>query len=205
MKSSKLLSIIVLLNCATQSFGTSGHGFNNLFSRAKNIILSLTAITIVADSNTASNDNTVSSNIFSRKKMIRDRHKNEKVEGYWASNQDPSKDYYHGIYPWPEANPQPWTGQIAFSAKLEKIENVLKKSRVTTGCKKSGIIGYRGMSISRFEPDKYVGSREFKYVDSETEEVIRWPEAFRPYYVDKFNVKPSEEFHEFVMNYPGKR
>ena len=223
MKSSKLLSIIVLLNCATQSYIMSGHGFNRLFSRAKNIILSLTAITIVSDSNTASNDNTVSSNIFSRKKMIRDD-RNEKVEGYWAINlvgHSLDEGYwarklvghslarfiffissfwyrlggYHGKYPWPEANSQPWPGQVTFSAKLKKIENILKKSP-------ESFVGCFGMSPSRFELNKNVGCREFQYVDLETNEVIIWPEAFRPYYVDKFNVKPSEEFYEFVMNYP---
>jgi len=192
MKSSKLLSIVILLSCATQSFGLSGRWFSRLFSRA-NIICSFVAATIVAGLSTDLNDNTVSSNIFSRKKMMRDHFCKGKVEGYWASHPDPSKDRYHGRYPWPEANSQPWPGQVEFSDILAKIEKILEKSP-------EGIIQYKGLSMSRFEPNRCVGSREFKWVDSETKEVIRWPKAFRIYYVDQFNVKPSEEFYKFITS-----
>ena len=48
-----------------------------------------------------------------------------------------------------------------------------------------------------------MGSCEFIYGNQSTQEVIRWPKGFSQHYIEKFNVQPSEEFYNFVMNFSG--
>ncbi len=134
-----------------------------------------------------------------------------KVEGYWASDEDPSKDSYKGKYPFPKANPKPWPTQKEFlerlerlteKAKLEKAKSVALGTQYDNNWSGYSVINWRGVSISRFEPSKYVGSQDYVYKDPKTGEEIYWTEAFGPYYVKKFNVKPSKEFYDWVMNNP---
>ena len=125
---------------------------------------------------------------FDRQKMVFDGYW-KKVEGYWADNQDPAKDSYKGKYPFPQKHAHPWPTQEEFLRKLSVLES------------KAKVIGYRGLSPSRFE-DLHVGSREYQYKAHWVGKLICWPEAFGPYYVEKFNVKPSKEFYDWVMNNP---
>lgn len=134
--------------------------------------------------------------IFDRDRMVGDN--GNLIEGYWALYGIPncavgriepsSKDFYDGKYPIVKANPEPMPRQEEFLERLKAIE----QSAMQTA--------YGGVSPSRFE-DIHVGNTEYSIVDQKTGKQVCWPQAFGPYYVRNFNVRPSEEFYNFVMNY----
>lgn len=135
--------------------------------------------------------------IFDRERMVHEGD-GAAVEGYWALYSNPgyiggpikkgSKDFYEGKYPEVKANPEPMPNQDEFLARLSNIEKSAFKQR------------FLGVSPSRFE-DIHVGNTEYSINDPKTGTWITWPESFGPYYVRRFNVRPSREFYDFVMNY----
>jgi len=56
-----------------------------------------------------------------------------------------------------------------------------------------------GIAHSRLEEGFAPGDGEFTYYGQADSKPIRWTDAFRGYYVGKFNVKPSREFYQFVQ------
>lgn len=95
-----------------------------------------------------------------------------KKEGFWYSKETPG-------FPMPVANATPWEGKNEFLSKLSKIEE------------KAVIIRYRGWSVCRI-CSKHNGSTEFNLAG------WCWPSGFR-HYVEEHNVKPSNEFLNFVL------
>lgn len=105
-------------------------------------------------------------------------HKQSRIEGYWGKNPQDQE------YPWPQANDQPWEGQEFFLKKLEMIENRNPPDNYHR---------YRGFSICRI-CGCVNGSAEH-----ETDGWL-WPTGFR-HYVDEHNVRPSNDFIQFVINH----
>lgn len=121
------------------------------------------------------------------KKGISGYHENILVEGYWATSPFIEQDMYHGKYPFPISHKQPWPGKQKFFEKLVLIE----------ASNKVELICMRGVAPSRLE-SSFVGNCEFHYKDDH--HTIIWTDAFNSHYVAKYNVKPSREFYDFVMN-----
>jgi hypothetical protein len=123
-----------------------------------------------------------------------------RVEGYWASSPDPTQDEYAGAYPWPVAQSRPWKGEAAFLAKLRAMEAEAaapKPPRFRKVMRGLHVESSRGRALSRFEPEKTVGSRSYGDYDADLE----WTEALGDYYVANFHVQPSREFIDYVMDY----
>jgi hypothetical protein len=100
-------------------------------------------------------------------------------EGFWHDKYERKND---GL-PMPVANKNPWGNQQFF---LEVLNRVEKGIRITPD------MCYRGYSECRI--CKCVnGSMEYQL-----DEWI-WPEGFR-HYVDRHNVKPSNEFIAFILS-----
>lgn len=112
-----------------------------------------------------------------------DRENIIEAEGYWTGL---AGDALH--YPWPQPNALPWPGQEEFLQRLAFIESSPTTIKVR----------FRGLAYSRLEKDKLLGCSEYRIGS------IRWTDAFGPYYVARFNVKPSREFYRFVMGYAVK-
>lgn len=131
---------------------------------------------------------------FDREEMNED--KDYKVEGYWASDEDKSKDFYGGKYPWPQKN-RPWKGRREFIEKLDQME-----FRCALGDEKNFRWTYcGGPTQSRLiSSPRFLGEGEFK----DSLFCIKWPDSFLSHYVEQCNVKPSREFYRFVMNYTFK-
>jgi len=142
------------------------------------------------------------------KTLTFDREKIIDVEGYWAYSADPAQDDYKGKYPFPIPHKKPWLSKDDFVKKLRKIqgEALTKTIPQYLEAKRNNFeffpriiyVSYRGHAPSRLEPGVNTeGGGE--YID--TNNNISWTVAFLPYYVEKFNVKPSREFYHYVMNY----
>jgi hypothetical protein len=95
-----------------------------------------------------------------------------KIEGYWYSKYEPK-------YPSPVANDEPWEGKAEFLEKLTQKESRTPVDR------------YKGWSNCRL-CNKNNGSTEFKTSN------WRWPEGYK-HYIEDHNVKPSDEFYQFIM------
>lgn len=83
-------------------------------------------------------------------------------------------------YPMPEPRPGPWRGQRDFLAALTLVE---QKAEVTY---------YKGSSFCRCCANRGNGSREYSKAQ------FVWPEGYR-HYVEEHNVKPPQEFIDFIM------
>jgi hypothetical protein len=118
----------------------------------------------------------------------------QRVEGYWGQHEHDHRDNL----PFPIAHAEPWPGQKEFLKKLISIESSaqfwdhdsLTESRIQ-------IFIFKGSAHSRLESHVQVSNKEFY----DTCEQIRWPHGFSWYYVARFNVKPSKEFYDYVMNF----
>lgn len=78
----------------------------------------------------------------------------------------------------PVENAEPWVGQSEFLAKLNLVEEMAKRT------------AYRGLSLCRC-CRAINGSVTYEHGGWE------WPSGFR-HYVDAHNVRPTDEFIEFV-------
>lgn len=134
--------------------------------------------------------------VFEREAMSK-RGDGMAVEGYWAGSQDPAKDGYQGQYPFPKAHAEPWVGQAEFSAKLKQIEALSRAQWDCSTMPPITKIEYRGHAYSRLAPGERVGHGEYK----DTRRNIVWPYGFRSHYIDRFNVRPSREFYDYVMSF----
>ncbi len=128
-----------------------------------------------------------------------------KVEGYWASSEDPRYDYCDGKFPFPKRHNKPWAGKDAFLAKLSNIESdarnlnwSLDLASIKSQIKVHNIwkATFRGTSISRLDGSA-VGSSQFY----DTKSKITWPAGYGSHYVEEHNVIPSREFYRYVINY----
>jgi hypothetical protein len=124
-----------------------------------------------------------------------------KAEGYWR-DQELNDQSFQKDFPWPKIHETPWTGKQEFLDKLAKMEKLANENIYdyeTDRYKKPNSLyckGYRGHSISRIDQSG-LGSHEF--VDPKKN--IVWTDALRRHYVGKYNVIPSKEFYDYVMNY----
>lgn len=108
-----------------------------------------------------------------RIKLIRYTNKNS----FWVNN-------YSGL-PLPIAHPQPWSGQKEFLTKLLAIEKSLN----------SPSIMMEGYADSRLDlSNDHVGCGEYEYNG------VRWTQGYSEHYIEKFNVRPSREFYDFIMS-----
>ena len=120
----------------------------------------------------------------------------EFTEGYWASDQDPSKDIYKGEYPWPQSSSFPEKEE--FMIKLTKVEEYLKlKEETKIKDEEDYVISYRGLSRCRICNEKN-GYKEYVFKFSKNGKV-NWPEGFR-HYVEAHEIRPSDKFVEIIMD-----
>ncbi len=130
-----------------------------------------------------------------------------RVEGYWTTIKLVFNDKGRWVdskidpnckYPFPKPHKNPWPTQKEFLTKLYKIESCAGDGN-SNSSSRSRVLCFRmkGLSPSRLEPRKNVSGNEY----CDTHENISWPAGFSWYYVAKFNVKPSREFYDYVMNH----
>lgn len=96
----------------------------------------------------------------------------KKIAGYWYSEMRPE-------YPKPIVNSFTIEESKDFADKLIRIQALAEP------------VYYRGFSCSRIDKT-IVGSIEYYYGD------WSWPESLLPHYIEKYNVKPDNEFIEFI-------
>lgn len=106
-----------------------------------------------------------------------------RIEGYWKQTKSEKSEY-----PWPVPSVDNW-GSSLFLERLASLEKRAKESV------------YRGWSTSRLTKES-VGSSEFSFVDSKTQTEWRWPCGLKHYI--QHNVKPSDDFIEFVQRHTPK-
>lgn len=97
----------------------------------------------------------------------------EKREGFWYSEFEPH-------LPMPEPSSVPWEGQGDFLAALAATEATARP------------VTMRGFSLCRL-CDRPNGSREFRLGG------WRWPSGL-DHYIREHNVRPSQEFIDFIMS-----
>jgi hypothetical protein len=117
-----------------------------------------------------------------------------RFEGFWASSEDPMKDEYKGVYPWPVKHTRAFSGEAEFLEKLRRIEAAAREAGY-----QGTVLRYsksRGYAPSRFT-GKDVGSGTYTDVAAN----IEWPEGYSSYYVEQNHVRPSLEFWSYVMDY----
>jgi hypothetical protein len=95
-----------------------------------------------------------------------------RIEGYWYSRHTPQ-------FPKPVPNDQPWEGQAEFLKALSKKEVGGPQHR------------FKGFSLCRI-CECINGSTEYESGE------WSWPSGLR-HYVEVHNVKPSDEFIEWVL------
>jgi hypothetical protein len=127
------------------------------------------------------------------KSNLKSENKFSFTEGYWASDQDPEKDNYKGIYPCPTTSSFPQ--KDVFLEKLSKVENMLTNLQINEN-KKKYVLSYRGLSTCRI-CNNFNGSKEYIIDFSEGE--VNWPEGFS-HYVEVHGVRPSDRFVEIIMS-----
>ncbi len=115
------------------------------------------------------------------------------IEGYWASDQDPDKDYYKGIYPWPI--PCSFPQKDVFLEKLSKVEKMLKNLQMNEENEKY-VLSERGLSLCRLCNNRN-GSKEF--IIDYSKGKVHWPEGYS-HYVEVHEVRPSDMFLEIIMS-----
>jgi hypothetical protein len=116
----------------------------------------------------------------------------EFIEGYWFPLDENVKerDYIEPMYPMPLPMPlQTIRTDVKYKLFLDKLNELTKN---TAEC-----INYFGSSTCRI-CKKVNGSAEYKLTSGNI--TFRYPEGLIHYYEDH-DVYPSEEFHDFVMNY----
>jgi hypothetical protein len=120
--------------------------------------------------------------------MSRDRG-NWRVAGYWKQR-DPHPDT--GLhYPMPVANASEWKGQSEFCQKLRQIQN--------SGHLECG--SYCGPSHHRLPGGQFTSNDHANHEFKDHLSKIFWPAALLRDYIEKFNVKPPDEFVDYVMSY----
>jgi hypothetical protein len=138
----------------------------------------------------------------SKTKMLVQRTFTTKVEGFWATDADPTKDRYRGRYPWPQKSETGWPGKEEFVRKLHRIQNTAGTS-LSPGDSRVRYYPYQGHEESRLAPGEFLSTSIYEYISPGHEVSIVWPCEFLDHYVEKFNVKPSDEFIDFVNSYPN--
>jgi len=111
-----------------------------------------------------------------------------KYEGYWASNIDPSKDVYCGLFPFPIASASKWKGQELFEDRLRYIQE-----------HKAHLDHYYGCSYSRLTKDCRLGCSEYSLRFSNGVRWV-WPGDYLSHYICQHNVIPTEEFCMMIVN-----
>lgn len=104
-----------------------------------------------------------------------------------------------------------WPGKTDFLATLRAIEDVAREAqppgalsaeqRAACNLDKAPFVimmRLRGMSWSRMLEGQIVGSAEFQELERGG---VCWPDGFSEHYVDKLNVRPSEEFQGYVKEF----
>jgi len=126
--------------------------------------------------------------------------KSEKIksftEGYWASDQDISKDEYKGEYPWPVSSTS-FPEKEIFVNQLIEVETrllELEEKSKANGEHEKYVHSYRGLSMCRI-CNKKNGYKE--YVLEISDRIVNWPEGFR-HYVEVHDVRPTDEFLETI-------
>lgn len=115
---------------------------------------------------------------LTREKMVIDPESGYKVEGYWADAENTNS-----VFPFLIKSNEPFLHKDEFLKMLKLVEENTETEE------------YWGYARSRFEPDVELGGSEYKDSDNK----VLWTVDFRPYYVEKFNVQPSDEFKDYVL------
>jgi hypothetical protein len=122
-----------------------------------------------------------------------------KKEGFWVESDGYDSD---GCYKTPIPNESMWDGQEIFLRKLKELEDyLLNEYKIYVENRNAGIklpypsyvLEYRGSSSCRICGCKN-GYLEFR------QNGWTWPSGYR-HYIEKHNIKPSEEFIDMIMNY----
>jgi hypothetical protein len=97
---------------------------------------------------------------------------NPKVEGYWYSKSSPE-------YPKPVAIETAWEGKEEFLQKLNRKEKSASRQQ------------FKGISTCRICK---CANGSVEYSNSK----FIWPEGYR-HYIESHNIKPSDDFFNYVM------
>merc|ERR1712129_232923 len=102
-----------------------------------------------------------------------------------------------------------WDGKSEFLAKLADLESVAANAsadfiskQLLAQCSLSEapfihVMNFRGIAMSRMEDGVFLGSREFESPGRAGSRIC-WPDGFADHYIDKFGVKPTQEFRTFI-------
>ncbi len=108
-----------------------------------------------------------------------------RCEGYWQDFGAPKS------YPKPKPNKKPFPGQKEWLKKLKVIEQVASNPKNRHSLVE---LSTRGLAPSRLEDGVLLGNKEF----SDIAEGNCWTEDLGNYYINKFNVRPSKKFGNYV-------
>lgn len=100
--------------------------------------------------------------------------KPKRVEGYWGVSEEDKQ------YPWPKAGVEPWDEQDNFLKNLYKVQDTMEPK------------GYRGWSNCRICGMKN-GSQEYE------DDNWIWPAGYA-HYIELHNVKPTEDFAQYIKD-----
>ena len=127
-----------------------------------------------------------------------------KCDGYWKGDcLQYGKEYNPSA---PKGCPQSriskdqWPTKKIFLHKLKRVETLIRKRGRMMGSNDNyGIKFYKGPAHSRIT-DEWVGSEELE-IRNRAGKIICWPGGFRSHYLETYNVLPSQELYDAVMNF----
>lgn len=116
-----------------------------------------------------------------------------KLESLWRNTKNELKyDVKKKLYPWPEKNTTHWYNQDHFIEKLSEVEKYLDKKHMYKM--------YKHKKSCKFNDAKNVSTKTYILHN------IVWEDGLM-HYIVKHNVKPSNEFIDFIFRYkiPNKK
>ena len=132
-------------------------------------------------------------------------------EGYWSNSgaaagaAPTGNDEDGSSLPFPKGHDAPFCGQALFLKMLERVEQVAAAASHPNGQQSLFITRARGISHSRLGRAKLLGNVEFAdaaVVDPRTgrSEQVCWTGDLRSHYIEKFNVRPSRRFVDYITH-----
>jgi len=112
-------------------------------------------------------------------------------EGYFRTKENEGRAGQR--LPWPRSDRKNWPSKAHKNEWMEKLAAIQDATHV---------VSYRGMSWSRLEDGTLLGNKEYVSEDLNQEgQAICWTQDLLDHYVGKYDVVPSEEFYNWVMDY----
>jgi hypothetical protein len=109
-------------------------------------------------------------------------------ESYWRINkEDHDRDSFGNLFPYPKQHDNIWSGQEQFLEQLKNIENDLEINKLTESRIKSCLICKKNINNGNYELSDFI-----------------WEDGLK-HYIMKHNIKPSDEFIEFIYTYKSSK